>query len=74
MTGVQTCALPILEAGDVRETPVVVGLPRDRVLEDLLELRDGNVLGNAHEVRERKDPEDLEFAQQIGRASCRERV
>ena len=38
---------------------------RHGVLEDLLELRDGDVLRNAHEVGEGQDAEDLELAQDV---------
>src|SRR5690625_7236615 len=68
VTGVQTCALPILRA-TVRRDPRLIELPDGR-WECGLRLLEGSVL--THRVRSSTSGRDLLFLGEIGRASCRE--
>src|SRR5688572_31729271 len=73
VTGVQTCALPILAKGlacAVHVNPdVVVRADREKLRQVLL-----NLLSNAVKFTDAGGRVTVDTAEQIGRASCRERV
>src|SRR5436189_903926 len=76
VTGVQTCALPILYDAVVEAVPMAAGGRNQK--KAVVIISDGNDTASragVHEVRQLiRNSEVLVYAIEIGRASCRERV